>query len=135
MPWDNMENMLKSFFEGIKKSKKTVAGPKDQNALNLDVFLINFEEFLLALNSRFVRLVDQIRQEVKSAAGCRINVCDLLSKTQQGKAPRNQSENRRGSEEKSIGVKIQRLSAPVEVPERNDVCYWEVVELSDLNVF
>ncbi|PIC13080.1 hypothetical protein B9Z55_027961 [Caenorhabditis nigoni] len=127
--------MLKSFFEGIKKSKKTVAGPKDQNALNLDVFLINFEEFLLALNSRFVRLVDQIRQEVKSAAGCRINVCDLLSKTQQGKAPRNQSENRRGSEEKSIGVKIQRLSAPVEVPERNDVCYWEVVELSDLNVF
>ncbi|PIC13079.1 hypothetical protein B9Z55_027961 [Caenorhabditis nigoni] len=130
-----MENMLKSFFEGIKKSKKTVAGPKDQNALNLDVFLINFEEFLLALNSRFVRLVDQIRQEVKSAAGCRINVCDLLSKTQQGKAPRNQSENRRGSEEKSIGVKIQRLSAPVEVPERNDVCYWEVVELSDLNVF
>ncbi|CAO4368485.1 unnamed protein product [Caenorhabditis nigoni] len=40
----------------------------------------------------------------------------------------------KGKGEKSIEVKIQRLSASVEVPERNDVCYWEVVELLDLNV-
>ncbi|ULT98897.1 hypothetical protein L3Y34_000328 [Caenorhabditis briggsae] len=41
----------------------------------------------------------------------------------------------KGKGDKWIEVRIQRLSAPVEVSERNDVCYWEVVELSDLNVF
>ncbi|CAO4368488.1 unnamed protein product [Caenorhabditis nigoni] len=40
----------------------------------------------------------------------------------------------KGKGDKLIEVKIQRLSTAVEVPEKNDVCYWEVVELLDLNV-